>query len=239
MQNIAVQLELGSPIIIGRRMCGDGLVAGVLFEDTHNWEIALTEMRSMIEHTEDGVPKASQVLIEGPVMEEKQTFGTHFWSGAQYDPDYFNFLKKKKISIKTLEDKYKYARLWNTYKVINPRYIWFLFRGKREALTNFFNKLVEEKIKIGARRHSGNFGIVIKFQIIESTSQDVNFGIIVKNQLLRPYPLSLGLPDNISKASGAIETWHCPYHGEEKTAVYVPLRNPYIVKGREMRGLLR
>ena len=239
MQNFAVRLELASGIVIGHRMCGDGLVAGVLYEALGgDWEAALVGMRRMIEHTKEGVPKASQIIIEGLGSSARICkIGSHHWEDDKANPDCFKFLKDQDVKPGTLKNKEE--TMWTEYTVINPKAVWFLFRGDKIALADFFSMIRKQYVRIGGRRHTGDHGVVSNSTIIDSTSDDELFGIIAKGQLMRPFPMELPLREGTEKLSGANETWECPYYSKNKTKVHIPLRNPFIVTSRDMGIMVR
>lgn len=206
MRNFIVQLELQSPIIIGRRLTLDALLAGILYKQDRDAEAAIRHVRTAIAHI-GGVPQASQALLHSldmPVIEDVAILQSTSRGVSQMvlpilDP----------VPAKIELGRGPYQNLMNTYRVFTTQYVYFLARGEPD----FVVRVLRRAHAIGAQ-HTKGYGqlrgaAVLHFEFDAVPAE--RFAMVGNGFVLRPIPARLAAHFPPGRHGTIAETWQNPY----------------------------
>lgn len=212
MENGILKFELGSEIIPGLRLTGDGMTGGIEFEHWRDGPAAAAT-KSIARFA--GVPQASQAFFEFPVILGRAVQNRNLAAEASKNLDYAHGVKKfSTINPGTGEFK----TLSNSYVKYATPCVWFLVRGDLDYLRRLYRSVHF----IGSMRKRG-FGEVRSFEIMEQKSDNECFGIIGDGCPLRPIPSRLRseFPPITGSSVEKMETWQSPYHWTDRAELCV------------------
>jgi hypothetical protein len=233
MQNFAIELSFSVAPILGKRLLGDSLIAGVLTQMCDgDWEKALAMLPIA---TCDGVPQMSEALLGYPfrsAMNQTVMISSPMRDIA-HDPNISVVLNKMPPKSALTAARGDYKSEMNAYSWLDIDKLFFLGRGDIDAL----RRILRQLRFVGSQRNRGH-GQVDRIDIWPIESDNPRFGIIGdindRAHVLRPIPVRLREtfdPDGTIAYMLASETWHCPYLPTLSTSVVETCMVPDFRRG--------
>ena len=235
--NGVISIPLRTPLAVHadqpvRRLCLDSVLAGQFYEQTNDGPGSLAHMREIIEHwridDDTMIPMASQAIFEGittteaPLILYRSIFRTVNDSSVRDSIPSVKWTNKKG----TLERPYK-SGMRNDYKMIQVRWLHYLFRGDVAAVEASFRRAR----RIGALRAKGGGEIDVDHICADGNvpTNSPLFGIVCGGQLMRPVPArcadALTSICQFNYNEGTTENWHAPFHeASTKEPCLVPVQ---------------
>ena len=200
MQNMVIRLELGTPVIPGYRFCLDGLLSGLLFEQTGSVESALSD-----------IPLARRMDVwqgSAALYEDATRCKAPFVYSLRADHDLTPHMvrpgrgqKYPTINPKRLRE---FGNEMHVYDALAARAVWFFGHGDMGQVET----LLSDVQAIGKKRQQG-FGAVVRSDIEEVEGNELWGLADLDGFPMRPIPLQSweGRGDTMRDD----EAYHPPY----------------------------
>lgn len=234
VENFVAEIQTVTPLILGKRLVGDSLLAGIAFERHGDWRRAIAELPI---EAREGVPQMSVALPYNSSTRNATsvTFIRSIMRDMDHDPDLADMLIKMPPKSKLTTETGPFSNLSNTYTTRDITKLYFIGRGDINGVL----ALLTDATFIGSQRAKG-YGEVATVAVwkVNNPAAEGNpwFGIVGKrngrNAALRPIPKRLEsiLPPNLDGILSN-ETWHNPYWPGHESAVSEPCFVPPFMPG--------
>jgi hypothetical protein len=251
-QNAVIRVSLKTaicvhPSIAARRMCLDAILAGQLYERTGDGPGAVAAAQSCLDQwsldDDTVIPKASQVIFQGPVRSRSSVPFTRSIFRVVADPEIRQNIAGVRWdnNSKTLQRPFQSEMRPPAYEAIDVDAVYFLFRGDIGRVESAFRRAT----RIGALRAKGG-GEIDSVTAEAVPNRSAMFGIVCGGRLMRPVPArcepAVARLGDIQYHNGIVEAWHAPYHApESKELCLVPVQigSEMVLEMAEIAELLR
>lgn len=233
MQNFAVEVNFTIAPILGKRLLGDSLIAGVLTQMMGgDWEKALAALPIA---TCDGVPQMSEALLGYPfraAMNQTVIISSPM-RDMSHDPNIPFVLNKMPPKSSLTSARGDFKSEMNSYSWLDIGKLFFLGRGDIDEVT----RILRQVRFVGSQRNRGH-GQVDHIDVWPVESDNPWFGMIGEvngaTHVLRPIPVRLRETFDLTgtlQCALADETWQCPYLPTLSTAVVETCMVPVFRSG--------
>jgi hypothetical protein len=208
-ENFVIEISFKTPMIASPRLTGDGILAGIAFQEHGDWMRAIAELPLA---TWEGVPHMSVVLpyTYATRAAEHVTLIRSFMRDMDHNPQMATMLGAMPTRSALRPDSGDLSNISSSYTVYDIPKVYFLGRGNLTLVKAAF----DEVPFLGPQRAKG-FGEVEHVDAWTVQSNNPFYGIVGRHYgrtaVLRPVPKRLRqhLPEDLKHVTRRA-TWHNP-----------------------------